>query len=524
MDAHLFRAFASSLEPMLTGSRIEKIQEFAPGHLALVFFGGGQKRNLYMRFGRKEPFSFLSTLRVTGLGRPSPQVMRMRKYFAGRRVAAVVIQEWSRRIWLLAGHTCDSGGKTVWLCLDLVEGASIHFFDAENLPEPEIAVWPQVGEIADALENWRSWPVLTPSLRKTLREMEPLEQAALLADLAEGAGDIFLYCDTEGSVRKISAWPLPKSHSAGLEESVSGATLQYIEKAGQDLVLGALAEQKSLALLTPGKRRERQIRKIMDTLAADEERLWTMVAKQADAQALAANLWRLNTGTKSESIELEARKIALDSRFTLKENMERLFNEARRGKRGLAMLAQRRQALESELANVASFVSEPVQQVKAPAPAAVNLPPHTQAFLSSDGYLILRGKDAKGNLAIRRLTSGHDIWAHVEKGVGAHVIIRRPHVAHEIPERTLIEAGTLAANKSWLAQAASGSVMYAEVRHVKPRRGGAPGNVTIDKIRETLVVPVDHSLEEILVKYATPVSPDGVFKCRPRNSRRSAGM
>ena len=55
--------------------------------------------------------------------------------------------------------------------------------------------------------------------------------------------------------------------------------------------------------------------------------------------------------------------------------------------------------------------------------------PHsaTQLFVSDDGFALLRGRDAKGNIAARKLAAAHDIWLHTDGGPGSHVIIRRAH-------------------------------------------------------------------------------------------------
>lgn len=500
MDAHLFRRLAEDSERLLTGSRLEKIQEVAPSHLLLTFYASGQKQYLYLRWGHKEPFCFLSTTRSDSLPQPTAQIMRLRKYLAGRRIAAVVGQPWQRKIWLLAAGA--ESGKSVWLCLDLVQGPSLHFLEAPALPEPDEPHWPTA--IGEALVNWRDWSVLTPALRRTLALLPYPEQAALLADLEDGKGDIFLYRDGSGIICKISAWPLPASLQSELSEEACEDMRSALEMAGHDLVLGTLAKARLKSLARPGEKRLRQIENALAKLKIDESRLSCMAAQGHLATAFAANLWRFAPDIKAENVVLpdSGQIIPLQARFTLIENMERMFHAARRGKRGLAQVQKRREALEAERQALAGGHQEPAQKSeRAPVRTLISaLPRHVQGFTSSDGYLILRGKDSKGNLAALRHASGHDIWVHVEQGVGAHVIIRRPHSAHEIPERTLLEAGTLAANKSWLAQAESGAVMYAEARHVKPMRRGPAGMVTIDRIRETRIVQVDHSLEQKLEK------------------------
>ena len=96
--------------------------------------------------------------------------------------------------------------------------------------------------------------------------------------------------------------------------------------------------------------------------------------------------------------------------------------------------------------------------------------------------MLLRGKSAKGNQDARRMASPHDLWVHVEGGPGAHVIIRKSHAGEEVPERTLDEAGALAAAKSWLQNEPKATLNYCEIRHVRPLKGAGAGTMRMDKI------------------------------------------
>ena len=128
-------------------------------------------------------------------------------------------------------------------------------------------------------------------------------------------------------------------------------------------------------------------------------------------------------------------------------------------------------------------------------PLPPSVPKNVQLFVSEDGFVLLRGRDAKGNLAARKLAAPHDIWLHADGGPGSHVIIRRAHAGQTVPDRTLEQAGALAANKSWLRDAARARILYAEVRHIRALRGAAPGTVRMDKIWLSREVTVDPSLE-----------------------------
>ncbi|MBQ4568271.1 MAG: DUF814 domain-containing protein [Desulfovibrio sp.] len=536
MDAHLFRRFCDALAPMLEGARLEKIQEPAPGLCVFAFWGAGRKWQLCLRHGRKDAFCFVSTARITAGQAPSATVMRWRKYAAGRRVAAVVAQPWQRKLWLLMGSVPQEGdtqGETqlCWLLLDLREGPSLVFAGPEQGPEPENPHWPQAGQLAAALYQWREWPVLTPALRRSLLHMEEPEQLALLEDLRLDGGDIFCQHlpQEPDNICGVSAWPLPAPLLDGRGEHGGPDVLALLERAGQQLVLAHLAGMQRHTAAQPLTRRMGKLQRLLASLDDEAARLAAMRARQADALALQENLWRWPADMRASSVSVEAgahgpaREIHLDARLTLRQNMERCFHTARRGQRGQEHLARRRAELTEELAALRQqqegILAGLVPAGGAALPAGASghagsgrgrqsalagggLPKNVQLFISDDGFALLRGRDAKGNQAVRRLAAQHDIWLHVDNGPGAHVVIRRTHAGQDVPERTLDQAGGLAACKSWQQDAASARVIYCEVRHVKPMRNAPAGTVRMDKIWASREVPVDHSLE-------TRLAPEG---------------
>lgn len=527
MDTHLFRLFARVVEELLSGARMEKIQEPQQGILTITFFGKEGKRQLWIRFGRKDPFCFVSATRVGAARQPSAMVMRLRKYLANRRIAAVVSQYCQRKLWILPVSPPDNKNERApWLCLDLANGPSLHFLAPEDCPQADAPLWPSMAQLPGALQNWRDWPVLTPALRKTLQSMDAPDQAALVQDLQSGAGDVFVYSkegpDGLESIEKVSAWPLPAQMMDDCKETCREDILKAMEEAGTDLVIKKFYGEREERLLAPVKRRIKNIQKLLAKLREDESRLQAMKEREKDALAISENLWRHDRSEHTarllvpEGSHGPAREIGLDERLDILQNMERLFHAARRGKRGLEALRERRIALREELESLEAspIVPGPIDAGEKPEnnvdaenrgdmgarALRKNLPANVALYVSSDGYLVMRGKDARGNHAMRRFASAHDLWAHVEKGPGAHVIIRRLHPAREIPERTLDEAGGLAASKSWLAESGLASVMYAEIRHVKPARKGPPGKMIIDKLFLTRNVEVSDKLEEIIVQ------------------------
>lgn len=139
----------------------------------------------------------------------------------------------------------------------------------------------------------------------------------------------------------------------------------------------------------------------------------------------------------------------------------------------------------------------------APSPAAPQfrapeLPKNVQPFRSSDGFLLLRGRDAKGNAQLLKLAAPHDLWMHTGGGPGAHILIRRDHAAQEIPSRTISEARHPFRAQE-LAQGRNAGGRHRRARQVRPshtRREA--GTVRIDRMEPAIIVTPDPSLEEKL--------------------------
>lgn len=512
MDAHLFRLFCEHARPFLEGALVEKIQEPQKNLLAMSIYGKGGKRQFFFHHGKQAPFCFFSSLRLPANAAPSARIMRVRKYFSQKRIAAVIPCYWRRELWLMAAGQPLKDGANPWLCLDFKSEPALYFLDHADIPEMDHARWPDAAQLENALQNWRDWPVLTPALRKTLLLLDQPERLALMNDLEEGGGEVFIYKNAgSGAAARISAWPLPKEFAEGLQESSCGEILTCLETAGRDLCLAPLFRRRDEAAVARLNGRIRQLERLLANLAADEQKLLHMATGEKTASALQSALWRLDKDSHLESLRLgdAEETIFLDKRLSILENMRHLFKSARRGKRGLKILAERRQMLEKELEELREpgdhsqdlgiTKKQPGADTSATFRLAKTLPKNVSAFRSSDGFLLLRGKNSDGNAVARRMSAPHDLWAHVEKGQGAHVIIRRNYPGQEIPESTLDEAGSLAANKSWLAQSDKAAIMYAEIRYVKPIRKGAPGMAAIDKLACTRLVKVRPELEQLLL-------------------------
>ena len=115
-------------------------------------------------------------------------------------------------------------------------------------------------------------------------------------------------------------------------------------------------------------------------------------------------------------------------------------------------------------------------------------PSKPMEFRSSDGFQILVGRNNRQNdLLTGKLAYKTDLWLHVQKAHGSHVIIAC--AGAQVPDRTVTEAAELAA---WFSQARQGHnvpVDLCPVRQVKKPAGAKPGMVVYENYRTVYVTP-----------------------------------
>jgi predicted ribosome quality control (RQC) complex YloA/Tae2 family protein len=179
-----------------------------------------------------------------------------------------------------------------------------------------------------------------------------------------------------------------------------------------------------------------------------------------------------------------------------------------RGKRGLGMLNERRDTLRRQIDALEKGELEPDavlprknaggRQKGRPEPAAHPDSKLYQRFRSSDGFLMLRGRNAKGNHEILNKAMPHDLWFHAEDGPSAHLVLRLEFPGQEVPERTMIEAAQLVGVKSWQRDGGQARVMCAVARHVRKVKGAAVGAVHVGRMERSLLVDLGQDIEKTL--------------------------
>ncbi|MBQ3216276.1 MAG: NFACT family protein [Oscillospiraceae bacterium] len=137
----------------------------------------------------------------------------------------------------------------------------------------------------------------------------------------------------------------------------------------------------------------------------------------------------------------------------------------------------------------------PTERKKAPKngkPAAVR----PLVFRSSEGFPIYVGRNNRQNDQLTfKIARKDDLWFHVQKFHGAHVVIASGGV--DLPDETVTEAAMLAALYSEASEGQNVPVDVTPVRFLKKPNGAKPGMVVYERYRTVIVTP-DPTLPERL--------------------------
>ena len=492
MDASVFRFVARELAGRVVGMRVEKVFAPLPDTWTISL---GRAGHLVLCTAKSAPFLFLSEHKPENPQNPSGRAMWLRKRIKGRRIAGLVSDWPMRRLALEL-----SPGEGRWLVLDLAAAPLLtDLLPAGFGDEP---FWPELERITGEEGLWRELPHLTPPLRHHLRSVSPDEAAALVEKLKAGTASSFYHGLDHRGRPQVRLWPLAGG-------GVCASALEAALKAhGQDLAEMARAHDGADSAAARNIRRlQRALARVRD----DEARLRDMMGQRRHGLLLQSRLHRLDKNVRLAVLPLEDEQggeveVRLDPGLTVRENMERFFARAAKGERGLGIVAARVQALERELEAARQGVAPatPKSGSKGAVCASFALPAKyrrikVQAYRSTDGFLIVRGRSAQANhQLLTQAASPFDYWLHAQDGPGAHVIVKRDFPAQEVPERTLLEAACLAALASHLKLSDRGDVLLCLVRDVRPIKGAALGMVGVDKVLRTLRPAIDPGLEEEL--------------------------
>ncbi len=109
--------------------------------------------------------------------------------------------------------------------------------------------------------------------------------------------------------------------------------------------------------------------------------------------------------------------------------------------------------------------------------------------LNHDGFQILIGKSAANNdLLIQRYAHKDDLWLHAKDVKGSHVVVKQKP-GHAFPQPVIEKAAQIAAHYSKRKNDSLCPVIYTPRKYIRKRKGGAAGEVIVEREQVILVVP-----------------------------------
>ena len=221
-----------------------------------------------------------------------------------------------------------------------------------------------------------------------------------------------------------------------------------------------------------------RLKKLHRAVSGDLREVDDPARLRKQGETLLTHYGELKQGMKS------FKSIPLDAKLSPQENVDRLFQRARKSERGKPFLTERLAHLEDLLGRVEAGEEIPEHMVPAARKARQQEPrkPY-RVYKSADGARILVGKGGRDNdETTMRVAGPHDLFLHVRGSPGAHVII--PLRRDEDPlEQTLLDAATLALHYSKMRTAAAADVSYCRRKFVSKPRGAKPGLVQVQRER-----------------------------------------
>ncbi len=497
MEANFFRFAADELFSRIKCQRIQKVYMPGPDLYTLDL---GRAGNLILACSRRQGFFYLSSVKPPNTEQPASKVMWLRKHLKNRRILETRSQWVNRRMAFAL-----SGQPGQWLILDLLRGPGLvqgldPDFDGE-------IVWPKLEQVKFHDEIWKTHPHISPPLRKELSARSPEKAGKLLAQLSLGHAEGFFICRDKRDNSMLSCFkPSGDFFCQGF-----GSALEACESFGRSRLDAFLPASLEALQNKLDKKRSTRLDKQLRRIQEDRSRLKNMVLCGEKGRLIQANLYRLKADEKTQRLTIVDHTgtehiVELDGKLSILENMEKLFRSAAKGKRGLKIISQREKDLLAGFSGgekVKKVVPEryPAGRKSEKISSGTILSRRAHIFRSSDGHIILRAKNSRtaGDL-LRDHASSSDLWFHVQDGPGAHTILKRQGKEDQVPEKSMHEAACLAALASYQKKEQKGRVMCALVRDVRPVKGASPGQVKVDRILETLVIPLDPELEKRLKK------------------------
>ena len=243
-------------------------------------------------------------------------------------------------------------------------------------------------------------------------------------------------------------------------------------------------------------------------------------------ELLSANLYLAQKGMKSITVsnwydEGKEVTIPLDLRYSPSQNAQNYFKNYKKKQTAARMLAELLEEGEKEIAYLETVLYEvetasgeaALNEIRAELKSQGYLkyykprdkkakPADFLRFTSSDGFEILVGRNNAQNDRLTLHTArGKDLWFHVQKAPGSHVVVMS--WGQEIPDSTRQEAAELAVLYSSAFKAGAGAkvaVDTTEVKNIWKAAGAKPGMVLYEVYTTVYITPREELPEQLRKK------------------------
>jgi predicted ribosome quality control (RQC) complex YloA/Tae2 family protein len=151
------------------------------------------------------------------------------------------------------------------------------------------------------------------------------------------------------------------------------------------------------------------------------------------------------------TLNLEGERVIVDANLEIPENAEKYYNKGKKAKRkikGVNIAIERTRKDVERKRNKRELALERVRVPQKRVRRELKWFEKLRWFLSSDGLLVIGGRDAGTNeLVVKRYLDNQDIYLHSDIHGAPSVVIKKGEM-EEIPESSIMEAGSLAASFS----------------------------------------------------------------------------
>ena len=525
MDGLAIAASLREVRVAAEGGFVRSIYQPTRSTLVLHVFAGRKRRIL---LAPRHAAIHVTELSLTNPPKPGAFVMLLRRHLRGGRVLAVRQCGWDRVVVFDVERRDGHTTRTVQLIAELtgIHGdllllereevlGSVHRDRRNRSGDAYVSLRPQdkrdprevsIEELAALVRAEPAMRVLTQEIdgigrhtaKDLLRGLDENASVDARAAALHASLQRVLTCVEEPSPRllvdeaRATFYPLPPPAEP---TDTFGEALDAVSEA---LTERLKSEESTLQsdLRRAVTRRTRTLEKLRDWLGNAER------AEQLQALADLLMIHHSEIEPKSDQAVLtdpmtgREETIRLLPSLSAIENAQRLYERAKRLRRGRPHVTSRIERLEGETRLLEKAIDSyddgrliddramallPGTSKRAAAERSAN-----RHRIQTGGFTILIGRSALENDRLLREAAPDDLWLHAKGFAGSHVIIKRGG-RREIPEAIVQQAARWAAEHSKAHSERRVQVVVTEAKHVRKPRGSSAGLANVLK-SDTLTV------------------------------------